>query len=224
MATITNYSTLVQAVIEVTEDDSTELANYIPTAIALAEDLMFKDLDLPDLEIKANSSLVTGTDTITKPTGYEFANYIYITVGTSKKFLKKRQENYLMGYWPDSSVTDVPKYYSDASSTHFKLAPTPDSTYAYEIKYTAKPTKLSTSNETSYYTDSCSDILYYATLINIALFMKAFDQAKLWAEAYTTLKDIWNKNEPRTRRDTGSNPNNPDSSLNSLKHTINTNA
>lgn len=219
MSAITDYSTLVQALVDITEDDGTELANYLPTAIALAEDLLFKELDLPDLEAKTTGSLIIGTDTLTKPTGYEFANYIMITIGTTKYFLKKRLEDYVTSYWPDSSVTGIPKYYADSSSTQFKLAPTPDSTYSYEIKYTSKPTKLSTSNTTNYYITSCSDILFYATLIEVALFMKAFEQSRLWSDAYVALRDSWNTNIPRTRRDNGSTPQNPDSGPNSLFHT-----
>jgi len=223
MAIITTYNTLVQAIVDMVEDDSTELANFLPTAIALAEDLLFKEIDLPDLEIKSTGSLVIGSSTLTKPTGYEFANYITITVGSNKYFLKKRLEDYLTNYWPNESTTGVPKYYADSSSTQFKLAPTPDATYAYEIKYTSKPTKLSTSNQTNYFVTSCADMLYFATLVEVALFMKAFDQARVWSEAYSSLKEAWNTSGVRTRRDNGSVPRNPDGGPNSLKHTNNTN-
>ena len=72
MAKITNYTTLVAAVQEVSENDGSEFLAYIPTAIGLAEELLFKELDLEDLETKATGSLSSNVSTLNKPSGYEY--------------------------------------------------------------------------------------------------------------------------------------------------------
>lgn len=224
MSIITNYATLISAIQEVSENDGTEFLAYIPTAIALAEDLMFKELDLEDLEIKVTGNLTTGVSTLTKPTGYEFANYITITVSNNKKFLKKRLEDFIIDYWPNTSLTDVPSYYGDLSETQFRIAPTPNSTYPYEIKYVAKPTRLSASNPTNYYVTSCSDILFYATMIQMSIFMKDMEAQNNWTNFYVSARDSWNVSDKRTRRDNGSKPFNTDNGPNIVTQTMNSNA
>lgn len=216
MVAITNYTTLVSAVQEVSENDGAEFLAYIPTAIALAEDMLFKDLDLEELEIKTTGLLSAGSPLLNKPTGYEFANYINITVTSLKRFLKKRQEDFIIDYWPNSALTDVPKYYGDASETQFYLAPTPTISYPYEIKYVAKPSRLTSTNTTNFYVTSCSDILFYATMIQMSIFIKATEQINLWTAAYGYARDAWNTSDARTRRDNGSKPFNTDNTPNKV--------
>jgi hypothetical protein len=206
---ITTYSTLVQACIDVSEDDSTEYASFLPAAVALAEDRLFKELELQDLEILHTGTCTIGSPTMSKPTGYQYANYFKISTTSLIAFLEKKREDFLFDYWPDASVQGVPKYYADANATQFRMVPPPDLGYTCEIKYTKKPTKLSTSNETNYFTEQCSDILFFATMAIMAGFMKAWTQVTLWDGAYGQVRDTWNINAARKRRDDGREPNTP---------------
>jgi hypothetical protein len=205
MVAITNYSTLVSAIQEVSENDGTEFLAYIPTAI-----------DLEDLEIKSTGILSAGSPLLNKPSGYEYANYFNITISSLKRFLKKRQEDFILDYWPNSSLTDVPKYYGDASETQFYLAPTPTLSYPYEIKYVAKPSGLTSTNTTNYYVLNCPDILFYACMLQMAVFIKSNDQINLWTGAYSSSRDSWNMSDKRTRRDNGTKPFNPDNAPNTV--------
>lgn len=224
MAKIIDYATLVSAIQEVSENDGAEFLAYIPTAIALAEELMFKELDLEDLEIKVSGSLIQGSSFLAKPAGYEYANFLTVTVNSNKQFLKKRQEDFIIDYWPNSSILDTPKYYGDASETQFIIAPAPDITYPYEIKYVAKPEGVSASSTTNYYVTSCSDTLFYASMIQMSIFIKAPEQIKVWSSAYTTSRDSWNMSDKRTRRDNGSIPFNTDNGTNIVTQTAQSNA
>lgn len=225
MASITNYTTLVEAIVAVTEDDGAEFAAYIPTAVDLAEERLFRELDLPELEEKAQGNMVTGNGIITKPTGYEFAEFFsYTPTGSQRVVLKKKLESYIQDYWPNFSTTGEPKYYCDVNETQFRVAPTPAANYTYEIKYTQKPTKLGTSNENNYFVDNCNDVLFNATMVEIVKFMKAWSQIPVWEGTYTNVRDTWNLEMARYRRDGSTVPLNPEGNLNSIKHTINTNA
>lgn len=223
MTAITSYNTLVAAVQAIAEDDGTEFIAYIPTAIDLAEELMFKELDLPDLMLKTNGTFTVNSQFINKPANYEFGHYLKMTIANVDTFLKKRMEDYLIDYWPNIAQVDVPKYYADASSTQFRVAPTPNFAHAYELKYTAKPTKLSLSNQTNYYTQKCQNILFNAVMMEMAKFMKAWSQVAIFEKTYTTLRDDWNIEMFRKRRDDGTVPNGTDGP-NTLKHTIQTNS
>lgn len=222
MASITTYATLVQALKDVAEDDGTEFDAYIPTAIDLAEERLIRELELPDCEEKATGALTINQTYIEKPTGYRNMQYFKLSVSGSDVLLKKRTEDYLIDYWPNSTVADVPKYYADLSSTQFKLAPTPQLGYTYEMKYLKQPTKLSTTTTTNYFTDNCQDILFAACLVEMAKFMKAWSQVAVHEQTYAMARDTWNINIQRLRRDGGSIPNNPADGPNSLTHTMGT--
>lgn len=221
---ITNYTTLVQAIKDEAEDDGTEFTSFIPVAIDLVEEKLFRELDLPELE-EADTGTVTGAlATLAKPTGYKFADYLMIVDGSGNNIvLKKKLTSFLKDYWP--SGTGVPKYYSDEDASNFRIAPTPSSNFAYELKYTKEPTKLSTSNATNYYTDNCKDSLFYGCMSEMAKFMKAWDQVAMWDGAFTQSRDTWNIEMMRFRRDGGMKTQSVNNTgPNSLKHTVNTNA
>lgn len=222
MAVITDYATLVSALQEVMEDDGAEFAAYIPTAIDLAEERLFRELDLYDLEQTATGNLTPDSNTLSKPSGYRVGHNFVITVSGNKRTLKKRKKDYLEDYWPDSADTDVPKYYADNTQTQFILAPTPDQDYVYSIRYTSQPTKLSVSATTNYFTTHCKDLLYHAAAIEMLKFMKAGSQIPVVEEIYTKARDSWNIQAMRQRRDGSENPMNPDNAVNSIKHTTQT--
>ena len=206
MAAITNYTTLVQAIKDIAEDDSAEYSAYIPTAIDIAEERLMRELDLPDQQVISTGSMVVGASTIAKPSQYKYIHQFSFTANNVQTTLVLKDLSYVQDYWPNQTLKDVPKYYANYSSTHFKVAPTPDAAYAYTYLYSQQPTKLSTSNLTNYFTDKCKDILFAATMSEMAKFMKAWSQVPLWEQTYKEAAGNWNIAMKRVRRDDMSNP------------------
>lgn len=222
MTIFTSYTELISAVQQITEDDGTEFIAYIPTAINLAEERLFRELDLPELEKKVTGTCTPGVATLTKPGDYELGEYLKITpsVGTTK-MLKKRLESFCLDYWQDLSATGTPKYYSDQSKTAFTIVPTPSSNFAYELKYSAKPTYLSSTNASNYYIENCKDALFSATMLEIVLFSKSWSQAELWNTKFSNHRDTWNIEQGRYRADGNESFNTPkQSGPNTLRNTI----
>lgn len=222
MAAITDYDTLVQAVVDVTEDDGTEFANYVPTAIDLAEERLFRECDLPQLEEDSTGFLVADAVLQTKPAGYEFGDSFIVYDGTENIALRKKKTSFLKDYWPDETVTGVPKYYADMTTTTFKVVPAPFSAYAYTIRYTQQPTKLSTTNTINFYVSDIKDALFAAVMVEIAKFTKSWSQVQIWEANYVAAKDSWTIEAMRYRRDGEITPQNPDSPVNSLQKTPST--
>jgi len=221
MVAISDYTTLVTAISATAEDDGAEFTDYIPTAIGLAHDTLLREMDLPDLEKKVNGSMTFQYNRIDKPDDYRFADYLFITVNNKKKLLRFRQNDFIVDYWPDDSQIDVPKYYSDFSATEILLAPTPDLSYTYELKYTGFIDQVSDTVPTNYFTDYCPHILFYAVMTEMSRFMKAWSQVQFWQSEFTKARDTWNIEMGRKRRDSGEVPNSG-SGPNTLKHTIQT--
>lgn len=221
MTAISSYNTLLQALVDTAEDNGAEFLAYIPTAIDLAEERLFKELDLPDLEKRTSGTLTPNNPTLPKPGDYQFGGDLYVTSGTSKVQLKLRMEDFLVDYWPDQTQTNVPKYYSHTTDSSFMLAPTPSQAFQYDFKYTAKPVKLSVTNQTNYFTEQLKDCLFYASMLEMVTFMKAWEQLETWNSKFVNARDTWNIEMSRKRRDNGETPRNTSSGPNSLKHTVN---
>jgi hypothetical protein len=96
-----------------------------------------------------------------------------------------------MNYWPNSSLTSTPLYYSDTDYQHWYLAPTPDQAYSFEVLYYERIPPLSTTNQTNWLTQYAPNAMLYGTLLQAMPFLKndarAIFQQK-YSEAITALK------------------------------------
>lgn len=221
MAIITNYSTLVQAIKDITENDDTEFAAYLPTAISLAEERLQKELDLYEITLKASGTLTVGEEILNKPAGRVIPYSFHITLPNgNRKLLAKKTDDFIVDYWPNPNMNEEPKYYADDSETAFVLAPTPDLPYTYVLRYFSPPQKLSADNPTNYYTQKAVDVLFLACLIETAKFMKAWNQKAVWEADYVSLRDSWNNEARRLRRDDGEVPLNSAGGQNTLIGTV----
>jgi hypothetical protein len=222
MAAITDYNSLIQALKDVAEDDGAEFSEYIVIAIDLAEERLFNELELSDLSTKFTGGLTGNSTTLNKPDDYTIGIHLSVTVAGDKKFLKRKTEDFIVDYWPNPANTGVPKYYCDSDQTTFLIAPTPNASYAYEIKYLAKPTKLSINDQENFYTKNVKDVLYAACMVEMCKFMKAWDQIEVWEITYQTLKNNWNIRAKRQDRDNLVVSNHPSGGPNTIRHTENT--
>lgn len=220
MVAITNYDSLVQAIKDEAENDGLEFANFIPIAIDLAEERLFREIDLPELETKATGSLTNQVPTVTKPQGYEFAEHFVVSQGTSRQVLKKKKDSYIIDYWPNTLETGFPKYYGDSNQSTFVLAPTPGIGYTYEIRYTQKPIKLGVTNQTNYFVTHCKDALFFASMMEMAKFMKAWNQVQVFEQDYAKARESLLVEALRYRKDGEQHVRNPDNTTNSLANTI----
>lgn len=223
MAVISDYNTLIQAIKDVVEDDGIELSNYIPTAIALAEERLMQEMDFPELETSKTGSLTMGNRVIVKPATNDtgISAFFIINASGQRVLLRKRTVDYLYDYWPNSSLTGEPKYYGNLNETSLVMSPTPNASYAYEIRYNTIPTKLSSVNTTNYFTNKeCKQALYAAAMVYVCIFMKSPSEKEMWETMYQQAASDWNYLAQRQRRDASDVPNNPNGSLNTIKHTV----
>jgi hypothetical protein len=220
MLPVTSYDTLIAAVKAEAEDDGTEFEAFLPISIDAAEETLYKILDLPELEETQTGTVNANDPYLDKPEGYEMGSFFFIRNSTSSKILVKKLKTFILDYWPNPGETNVPKYYGDHTRTQFILAPTPESNYGYELRYSKKPTKLSVTNQTNYYTENCSDILFYATMVQMSLFMKAWTQVPQWEALLSASRDGWNIQASRYRRDDGDVPMANSAGPNSLKQAV----
>lgn len=220
---ISSYTTLVSAVVDYFEDDSTEFKAYIPVAIDLAEQRLSREIDSTHLRVNTHVSSNASDRILNKPTGYKFAyNLRYMTPTGEIKTLVKTTDSYIEDYWPwANSSVGCPKYYADFTQTTFVIGPTVSNAGDFLLSYAGRPVPLTASTSINIFTSSFSDLLFYSTLIEQGKFARQNSMVQtLEANYQSCLKSVVNEGR-RERRDQGLEPGNTQANMNTLNAQVN---
>lgn len=99
-------------------------------------------------------------------------------------FLLPRSYEYMRGYWPDDTLTGAPRFYSDYDYNHWLFLPTPPAAYPYQVLYWELPPLLDDTNTTNWLTTYAPNLLLYASLIEMAPFLKEDERLTMWQQMY----------------------------------------
>lgn len=170
-----DYTTLVQTIKDQIEDDSTEFDTYLTgSAMLIAHDRLFKDLDLFLEREFQDVTTVAGSPLISTPTDFEFSDNIVFFDSNEMIDVRKKTLDYVKDYWPNKTLTDKPKYYAIYGSSQIYLAPTPNAVYTTEISYNKRPEVLTATTTTNYYTDNAWEALVAALTVEMLKFIKDY--------------------------------------------------
>jgi len=202
MASPTTYPLLVTAITDMAEDDSAEFLAFIPTAINMAEDRLFRELDINfSKEADPVLTCTPSNPVVTKPTDLRITTSISVVVSGERIPLVKRADDFLSDYWPNDSVTDIPKYYADRDILTWRLAPTPSSNYQLQVMYDYKPEYLTPVNTTNIFVDRYPDMMFYATMVNICEYMKDTERKQEWDARFQDAVRTVNEEGIRTTKE-----------------------
>jgi hypothetical protein len=167
------YDELVTNIRNYTEVDANVFTNaVINTFITMAENRILRDIDLDVYKKESIGSMTSGNRFLTSPTDILTHRYMFITVGTDKVYLDFRDTSFMREFWPNPSLTGVPKYYAVWDQDTFNIAPTPNSNYVVEIGYIYRPAQLSAANPTTWISTNAPEALLYACLIQAYSYTK----------------------------------------------------
>jgi hypothetical protein len=167
------YDELVTNIRNYTEVDANVFTNaVINTFITMAENRILRDIDLDVYKKESIGSMTSGNRFLTSPTDILTHRYMFITVGTDKVYLDFRDTSFMREYWPNPSLTGVPKYYAVWDQDTFNIAPTPNANYAVEMGYIYRPAQLSPATPTTWISTNAPEALLYACLIQAYSYTK----------------------------------------------------
>lgn len=204
MALTYNHTTLTAAIVDYTEDDGTEFAAEVNDFIGKAELRCLRDLDLELFDAVATGNLTGGNAFLVKPADYlAFRSFYYTDGSSNRQPLIEKSYEFAVDYWPNAaSTTAAPKYFAEYSTTQLLIAGTPASNLAYTLRYMARPTAMSAGNPTTWLGTNVPDLLFNASMTEAQLFLKAYDEAKLWEGRYRqTLEAAKDELRRTTRND-----------------------
>jgi hypothetical protein len=186
-----NYSALVQAIQDYTQNEETSFVSNIPTFVQQAEERINRSIMLPELRKNVTASTLIGNKYIARPSDFLAVFSFAVIDGTGDyTYLLDRDVTFIREAYPSASTQALPKYYAqfdgDTSGEegNFILGPTPDANYDVELHYYYDPESIVTAG-TSWYGTNAEAALLYGSLIEAYTYMKGEnDLVGLYTQRY----------------------------------------
>jgi len=209
-----SYSELVTQIRAYTEVDSSVLSDTVVNDfIEFAENRIFRDVDIDVFKSHQTANLTASNPFLSlpggsspTPTSLGTVRYmqIFAPTGTpTREYLEQRDISYMNEYWPDRTATGTPRYWAWWDHNTIYVAPTPDLAYNVELGITRLPTRLSSSNTTSWLGNNAPAALLYASLAEAFKFLKGPpDMLQTYEQSYQrALQELVIEQQGRHRRD-----------------------
>ena len=187
-----NYTELVAAIQDYTQNEETSFVSNIPTFVRQSEERLNRSIMVPELRKNVTALTSNGGVYLARPD--DFLSVFSLAVIDSSgdySFLIDKDVNFIREAYPSASTSALPKYYAqfdgdfNGDQGNFILGPTPDDTYTVELHYYYDPPSIVTAG-TSWYGDNAESALLYGSLIEAYTYMKG--EADL-IQLYTTRYD-----------------------------------
>ena len=173
-----NYTDLVDAIQDYTQNQETSFVANIPTFVRQAEQRLNRSIMVPELRKNATALTTSGNWYLARPA--DFLSVFSLAVEDSAgdyQYLIDKDVNFIREAYPASSTNGVPLYYGQfdgdwgGAQGNFILGPTPDAAYTVELHYYYDPPSIVTTS-TSWYGDNAETALLYGSLIEAYTYMK----------------------------------------------------
>jgi len=208
------YAELTTQILNYTEVSTDVLSSTITNDfIEHTENRIFRDIDLDVFKSHQTANLIAsnaflslpgGTTPTPTSLGTVRTFQIYPASGTpTREFLEQRDVSFMNEYWPDRTSEGTPKYWAWCDHNTIYVAPTPDSAYNVELGITRLPTRLSSSNTTSWLGNNAPALLLYGCLAEAFKFLKGpAEMLQLYEQSYQrALQELVIEQQGRHRRD-----------------------
>lgn len=206
-----NYSELVQAIKDYTENDETTFVNTIPTFVRQTEQRVHRLVLLPELRKNVTAAFTTANRFLARPDDF-LAPFSIAVIDSSGNYtyLLPKDVNFIREAYPNNTTSGLPKYYAEFdgevispnSPGHFLVGPTPDANYSVQLHYYYDPPSIVTSG-TSWLGKNAEEVLLYGSLVEAYTFMKGeADIAATYQKSYDeAMRGLIALGEGRLKRD-----------------------
>ena len=210
---MTTYAELTTQILNYTEVSTDVLTSTITDDfIEHTENRLLRDLDLDAFKSHQNSTLTADSPFLSLPGGTtpeptSLATIrtvmVYASTSSARDFLEQRDVSFMNEYWPIRTSTGTPKYWAWWDENTIYLAPTPSSALYVELGITRLPTRLSSSNTTSWLGNNAPIALLYGCLAEAFKFLKGpAEMLQLYEQSYQrAIQELMIEQQGRHRRD-----------------------
>ena len=211
---MTTYAELTTQILNYTETSTDVLTSTITDDfIEHTENRILREADLDAFKSHQYTTVTADNAFVSLPGGSNpdptslatiRTVHIYPASGTATRtFLEQRDISFMNEYWPVRTSTSTPKYWAWWDENSIYLAPTPDSAYNIEVGITRLPTRLSSSNTTSWLGNNAPSALLYGSLAEAFKFLKGpAEMLQLYEQSYQrAIQELMIEQQGRHRRD-----------------------
>ena len=211
---MTTYAELTTQILNYTETSTDVLTSTITDDfIEHTENRILREADLDAFKSHQYTTVTADNPFVSLPGGStpdptSLATirtvHIYPASGTATRtFLEQRDISFMNEYWPVRTSTSTPKYWAWWDENSIYLAPTPDAAYNVEVGITRLPTRLSSSNTTSWLGNNAPIALLYGCLAEAFKFLKGpAEMLQLYEQSYQrAIQELMIEQQGRHRRD-----------------------
>lgn len=202
------YAELVELVQDYLEEAETSFVANIPTFVKLAEEEIYRRVQLKDLRKNSTSLLTPSSQYLGTPTDYLSSYSLAVNNGGTYEYLIHKDVNFIREAFPSTSTTGVPRYYAEFDDDTFILGPTPDDDYTVELHYYFRPTSIVTDSSSWVGTNAINALLF-GTILQGYIYLKGDqDVIAAYKEKFeTAIRDLTVLQEGRNNKDTYRTPN-----------------
>ena len=211
---MTTYAELTTQILDYTET-STDVLTSTRTDdfIEHTENRILREADLDAFKSHQYSTVTSSNPFVSLPGGSNpdptslatiRTVHIYPASGTATRdFLEQRDISFMNEYWPVRTSTGTPKYWAWWDENSIYLAPTPDAAYNIEVGITRLPTRMSSSNTTTWLGNNAPVALLYGCLAEAFRFLKGpAEMLQLYEQSYQrAIQELVIEQQGRHRRD-----------------------
>lgn len=219
MATNVTFTSLKDDVSKYLERGGSALTDptvfdQLPRLINAAERKLAQELKLlgqKEVLVMAPVGLQTGNPVLAKPDRWRATVSMNFGTGTDNNTrtpLYIRGLEYCQNYWPDQTLTDVPRFYCDYDYEHWLFAPTPDADYPLQVVAWMQPVLLDAGNQSNWFSNYAPNALLAGCMLQAELFIKEDQREPVWKDMYSNeigelaqqdIQRIYDQSAQRTR-------------------------
>ena len=182
------YTTLKNAIQDYLETTETTFVNNLGVIVQQAEDRILKTIQLPDFRKNVTGTSTASSTYLSTPSDFLSPYSLAVISSSVYSYLLFKHVSFVRDYTPNSSTTGLPKYYAVFDENTFILAPTPDSSYTFELHYKHRPASLTAGADsgTTWLSTNAPDALLYGTLVEAATFLKVPEEVAQYEQRFVS--------------------------------------
>lgn len=173
MSTSHTYTTLTNAIKDWEEDTGAQFQAQLDTIIGLGEVKLLRDLEIELFNAKYPATITSGNQSVARRTEFIAIRTVSIITASGKyKALEPQTNEFLDEYWKNSTALGEPEYYTEFDEASIRMVPTPDQAYSGFVRGIVRPAQLSSGVASTWLSQKCGDLLFWACLIAGEIFLK----------------------------------------------------
>lgn len=211
----TTYGEMRQRIQDYCEYAEESFVRNIPVFIQNAEERIFYNVQLPVFKEEDRGSLTRGNSLISIPLDFKAPISLFVSnAAGDSTFLLNKDSNFLREIYPqlgfssppDARSLGTPRFYGLDDNSFILVAPAPEETVIYRLRYAATSRTLvdaDNDNNATWLSVNASDALFYGAVSEAYIYMKGEDDliAKTEERFVAAIHALQNLGETRDRKD-----------------------